>query len=554
MPRNEALLKHCTQRSQVLQRQRQSWEPEARELSRFVNPHRGQFFKQPNQSRGQQTNQSVLDPTAMFALRTLVAGFMGGLTSPARPWFRLTVPDKDVASQAPVRAWLDDCADRMRMVFNSGNTYQVLPILYEELGQFGVGASIVEFDREDVLRLYQMSFGEYWLGINHRGTVDTLKRDFMYSHRQIVQRWGKEARPESYAKRDEQDFDSEIKVCHLIEPNADYNPERWDSGGKPWRSVYWAHGASNGDYIALGGYSGWPVLSPRWKPIGNDAYSKGPGHDGLPDTKSLQVFTKRLHNAIDKHVNPPMGAHISLRGSASSVLPGAMNYFTTAEKGAGMWPLYQPAPTSIAEVRSQIQDTRQTINKAFFADIFLMISDMEGVQPRNQLELQLRKEEKMLMLGPVLESLHDELLQPLISRAFDIMFENRLFLPPPQEMHGLPLDIELVSVLAQAQKAASLGSIERLFAFVGSIAGAKPEALDKLDADTGIDTYADSIGVPAGIVVGNDEVKKMREARAKAQATQQAMTTAGQLADTAKTMSETEVGAGRNALQTVTGL
>lgn len=555
MPKNFELMEHCKARRGVLERQRQSWEPEWRDLSRFVNPHRGQFFRQPNQGdRGRQTNQSVLDPTAMFALRTMVAGFMGGLTSPARPWFRLTVPDKAVAQVADVRTWLDDCADRMRMVFNAGNTYQVLPILYEELGQFGSGAAIVEFDREDVVRLYQTSAGEYWLGIDARGKVDTFYRTFNYSHRQIVQRWGKEARPDSWAKRNTADYDTEIRICHMLEPNRDYDSERLDSAGKPFRSVYWADGAVDGEYVALAGYSGWPVLSPRWKPIGNDAWSKGPGHDGLPDTKSLQVFTKRLHNGIDKHMNPPMGAHISLKGSPSSVLPGSINYFTTAEKGAGMWPLYQPEPASINEVRVQIADTRQTINKAFFADIFLMISDMEGVQPRNQLELQLRKEEKMLMLGPVLESLHDELLQPLISRTFDIMFKERLFLPPPREMQGLPLDIELISVLAQAQKAASLGSIERTFAFAGSIAGAKPEVLDKLDADAAIDRYAEDIGAPAGIIVSDEAVQKVRAARAQQQAQQQAIATGTAVAEGAKTLSETETGGGRNALQSILGI
>ncbi|OYZ18816.1 MAG: hypothetical protein B7Y31_15150, partial [Novosphingobium sp. 16-62-11] len=36
---------------------------------------------------------------------------------------------------------------------------------------------------------------------------------------------------------------------------------------------------------------------------------------------------------------------------------------------------------------------------------------------------------------------------------------------------GYPLDVELISILAQAQKAADLGSVERLWAFAGNIAG-----------------------------------------------------------------------------------
>lgn len=553
--KDAALLEHCKDRAHVLKEKRLSWEPEWRDLSRFVNPNRGQLFNKSGEqrNRGVQKNQSVLDPTALFALRTFVAGFEGGVSSPARPWFRFTVPNQEVAGLAAVRLWLDICADRMATVFNSGNVYSVLPMIYEELAQFGVGAAILENDFEDVVRLYQMTAGEFWLAIDNRGAVDTLKRDFMYSHRQIVQHWGEDAWPISTRKKGTNEYDHEIRIYHLLEPNVDFDADRLDAKGKKFRSCYWADGGNAGELIAVSGYSRWPVLAPRWKPLGNDAYSRGPGHDGLPDTKSLQVFTKRLHNTVDKHANPPMGAHVSLRGSANSVLPGAMNYFTTADKGSGMWPLYQTNPAAIDAVRNQIIDTRQTINRAFYADIFLMIDQMEGVQPRNQLEMHMRKEEKMMMLGPVLRSVHDELLQPLISGTFDRMFETRLFPPPPQELHGIPLNIELISVLAQAQKAAALGAIERTFAFAGSIAGARPDILDNLDADKALDIYADSVGAPAAIIVGDDQVKAIRAARAKQQADAQAAQRTQQLVEGAKTLSETEVGGGRNALQAVTG-
>lgn len=556
MPQDAEMMKRCTDQAKVLKSKRTNWEPQWRELSRFVNPNRGQFLRTPNQrDNGQQKDQSVLDDEARAASEIMVAGLMGGLTSPTRPWFRLAVPDLEVGQLSQVRTWLDHCGDRMRMVFNSGNTYAALPTIYEELGTFGSAAAIMEPDREDVFRIYTMSCGEYWLGVSYRGTVERLYREFMYSHRQLVERWGEEARPESTQKKGQQDYDSEIRICQLLEPNIDYDTSRLDWRGKPFRSIYWADGhTADGAYISLKGYTRWPVLSPRWKPIGNEAYSKGPGHNALANTKSLQVLTKREHNVVDKHANPPMGAHISLKGSASSVLPGAINYFTTAEKGAGMWPLYQTEPGAVDAIEKLVQRMYQKIHRAFFADIFLMISDMEGVQPRNQLELQLRKEEKMLMLGPVLESLHDELLQPLISWAFDEMMLQRLFLPPPEELHGMPLDIELISVLAQAQKAASLGSIERVFAFAGSIAGAKPEVLDKLDADTAVDRYAEDIGAPADIIVGEDEVKKIRAQRQLEQQQAAAAARAQQLAEGAKTLSQTEVGGGRNALQAVTGL
>ena len=554
MAKDIALRKHLDDRIQVLKRQRNSWEPGWRELSRFVNPKRGQFWIQPNQgNRGVQNNGAILDATAQFALRTLVAGLMSGVTSPARPWFRLTIPDRRIAALAPVKAWFDDCAERMRMVFNAGNLYSALPTMYEELGQFGVGCGILEFDREDVIRVYPQSTGEYWLGIDWRGRVNTIARRFMYSWRQIDERWPDHGDAEVTAKVKTAEADNEIAIMHMIEPNTAIERGRLDWAGKPFRSVYWREGTTTGEFISRKGYSRFPVLSPRWAPIGNDAYSRGPGHDGLPDTRSLQILAKREHNAVDKHVNPPMGGHISLRGSPSSTLPGAMNYFTTQEKGAGMWPLYQTQPGAIEQVSRLVERTRMSVKSAFFADLFLMISDMEGVQPRNQLEISSRREEKMQMLGPVLENLHNELLQPLVQQTFDIMGEHGLFEEPPEELHGYPLDVELISILAQAQKAADLGSIERLFAFAGSIVATKPDIMDKLNADESIDVYADKLGAPAAVVVGDDEVAKMRAARAQKQQTADALGATTALVGAGKTLSETEVGGGRNALQAVTG-
>ena len=556
MPKDAKLRKHLDDRKAVLEQRRRSWEVGWRELSRFIDAKRGQFWVTPNSdNRGQQNNGAILDPTALFAKRTLVAGLMSGVTSPARPWFRLTIPDRSIAALGPVKAWFDDCAMRMRMVFNAGNLYSALPIIYDELGQFGVGCAILEFDREDVIRLYPLSVGEYWLGINWRGRVDTIAREFQYSYRQIDQRWPDHGDKEITAKLKTDEADSEITVCHMIEPNPDLDKDRLDYAGKAFRSCYWRKGSGqDGSFIHRAGYAEFPVLVPRWAPIGNDAYSKGPGHDALPDVKSLQIFTKRLHNAIDKHVNPPMGAHISLRGSAMSSLPGATNFFPTAEKGAGMWPLYQTEPGSIEQVRRQILDTRASVKSAFFADLFLMFDQMEGVQPRNQLEISTRREEKMQMLGPVLENLHDDLLQPLVSRTFTIMSENRLFLEPPEELDGYPLDVELISILAQAQKAADLGSVERLWAMAGSIAAVKPDVLDKLDADETMDVYADKLGAPSAVVVPDDVVAKIRAGRAQKAAQAEALAAATVAADGAETLSNTDVGGGRNALQSVLGV
>ena len=58
-------------------------------------------------------NRGLVDATGILAMRTLAAGLQGGLTSPARPWFRLSLDDADLARSRPGQAWLDEVANRM---------------------------------------------------------------------------------------------------------------------------------------------------------------------------------------------------------------------------------------------------------------------------------------------------------------------------------------------------------------------------------------------------------------------------------------------------------
>jgi len=163
------------------------------------------------------------------------------------------------------------------------------------------------------------------------------------------------------------------------------------------------------------------------------------------------------------------------------------------------------------------------------------------------------------MLGPVLERLHTELLDPLIDRTFNIMLRNDLLPPAPEELGGVTLKVEYISVMAQAQKAIGTGAIERLAGFVGNMAAAKPEVLDKFDADQSVDEYAEMIGVPPRIVVPDDVVQQIREERAQMEQQQMAMEQANQVAQTAnvgaqaaKVMSDTDTG-GDNLLNNIVG-
>ncbi|KKL89623.1 hypothetical protein LCGC14_1912800, partial [marine sediment metagenome] len=150
-------------------------------------------------------------------------------------------------------------------------------------------------------------------------------------------------------------------------------------------------------------------------------------------------------------------------------------------------------------------------------DLFNAISNMEGVQPRNQEELLQRNQERLLQLGPVLERVHGEFLSKLIDRIFNQMIKADIVPPAPPEIQGQELDIRFISSLAMAQKAVAVQGIERLAGFVGNLAQMNPAALDKLDFDQSIDEYANAIGVPPKIVVPDEKLQEIREEKARQQ-------------------------------------
>jgi len=125
-----------------------------------------------------------------------------------------------------------------------------------------------------------------------------------------------------------------------------------------------------------------------------------------------------------------------------------------------------------------------------------------------------------LALGPVLERLHNEMLQPLIDMTFDHMLEAGMLPPPPDELAGQDLTIEFVSILAQAQRAVGSNSVDRFMGNVMQISQIKPEILDKVNFDNWTDQYGAMLGIDTDLIVPDADVAALRQARAQVEAAQ----------------------------------
>jgi hypothetical protein len=323
------------------------------------------------------------------------------------------------------------------------------------------------------------------------------------------------------------------------------------TGQLPFRSVWFERG-QQGDrsLLKVSGYEEFPAMAPRWDVVGTDTWGSGPGWVALGDAQQLQIQQRDKLQAIQKMHKPPMVGPPELRNEPASLLPGGITY--TSDPTGKAFRSAIDVRIDISHLSADIRETQERVKDAFYANLFLMMaeSDRREITAR---EIDERHEEKMLMLGPVLERLHDELLDPLVKRVFSIMARHNMIPPPPRGVRPQQLTIEFISMLAQAQKAVATGAIERFWQFGMQIAAAKPEAMDRLDPDGTMDAYADMTGVPAGITVELDKALKVRAARAKAQQQQAALANVQQLAATAKNASQIDVGGGANAVQLALG-
>lgn len=498
-----------------------TWYPAWKELAQFANPTRGFFFDQVP-DRGKKIDHSlVIDNHARRCVRTLASGMQSGLTSPARPWFRIEFDDPQLSEFAPVKIWCDSLQKLMLDIYARSNVYAVLYMMYEELATFGTGASMILPDFHTFIRGRSYTCGEYYLGSDPKGRVTAIARELWMTVGQLVEEFGIEnCTPGVQNSYDQHNLEQWIRVNHLIETNDDRIPNYKDFMNMKFRSIYWEQGAPWDTYLRLGGYDVFPALTPRWaKTTTADNYGRGPGWDALGDTKQLQFEQRAKLLAIDKVGDPPIQVDGSVQGEVNK-LPGGVTRFSAALPNAGAKPLYQVQP-DINAYREDILEVKKAISAAFFEDMFLMLLQGENQPKMTAYEVAERQAEKLVLLGPLLESVENELLEPLNEILLHRLIETNTLPPPPPAIRGREIKFKYVSVLAQAQRMVGATGMQQVLAFTGNVAQVKPEVLDLLDGDEMVREYADITAIPAKLINPPDKVTAIRKQRA-AQQEQQA--------------------------------
>lgn len=548
---------------------RYSWWTHWRELADYFLPRRYKWLITPNQmGRGSPINQHILDSTGCVYARNLASGLISGKSSPTQPWFRLQVGYIDATGTNPISLWLAECERIMYLIFSESNFYNSIATLYHDLVVFGTGCMLMYEDFDTVINCVNPCLGEYYVDIDGKYRPTVFYREFTMTVWACVNEFGYDNCSEGIQKLFDDpggaNLTRELIIAHSIEPNDDGRAKEFGFSEKfAFRECYWEWGGSTSPqggvsnapkFLRRRGYYEQCAIIGRWDLVSNDPYGRSPGMDGLPDQKQIQLEQRRKAQAIDKMVNPPLVADVQLKNQPANLTPGGITFVSgySASGKPGFASVYD-TKFPVQEITADLLEAKNRLSQIFFNDILRTASQYETRSNVTAVEWDLRKSESLIMLGPVLERIDNEVLKPIVERVFAVANRARILPPPPEEIQGQIMNINFVSMLSMAQSATQAASIERVLSLAGNIVGVVPEAMDNIDIDYSLDKYSTLLNNDPKMMRSPEALAAIREQRAQAAAAAQQAAIAQQLSQGAKNLAGADVGNGQNALQAMVG-
>ena len=521
-------------RYKAMGRRRSAWEPLWQDLFDFFIPARTPLMG--DNERGKQRGDRRFDSTGSHFMSRLASTMQELMVSPAERW--LDVNAMGVPDNQELAEWLDASADLLLEELRRSNFYSEIGGAYEDLACIATTAMYVE--EMPVVRqgfngfvFRTMAPGEFSIDENDMGEVDTYARELKLTPRQAVLKFGKDkvsARiVEALAdKNNDQNFEFAHLIYRRDDPllgEEEPTPNDRSIKGMEWRSVYVE--CAEKKIVLESGYRDQRHFAARWKRSSGEMYGRGPAMDALPDVKSLNTLVKYGLEGLVLDVYPPwLFPNESIIGNLS-LLPGARNVYNPNMKGD------VKSLTSDRNLRGALlkeEQMRESISRAFLDDVF-GLREQGDVTATEVLD---RRERRQQVTGPAAMRIQNELLDPMLSTCWMMMFRAGAFGNPPELLRNVDrLELSFISPLSRSQKLGAVRSLQDTFGVLQPLFEARPDIGDNYDWDEIARDVPEDMGVPRKWLLDTELRDQQREARAQAAQQQAGVEQGTQIAETA---------------------
>lgn len=477
--------------------------PDLQELADYFLPRTVQFIAR-NVRKPIVKNKKIIDSTPLIALRNFSSGMMSGATSPTNRWFKSAFANADLANDYYLKKWCAKQEELTRQILYSSNFYQCLPEIYKQLGVFGFGAMVLSSDYENVVNFRVLPIGSYYYAKNSQGKIDTFCRVYMESARNIIEKY---PNCSGEIKRIANETPYKLfEIIHFVEKNKYHKANSKLSIHAKYISA--TIFASKNEFLSKKGFSKFPyVVFESSTSTDTDYPQDSAGINALADVKQLMTMVKEYAKAVKKIVCPTYKGPASLKNKKLVDIPGA--YIEEDENGRGISPVYEVNPR-VLELKQEKDELKEIIKQHFYNDLFAMILNT-AERGRTATEVNELKEEKMVLLSPLLEQIHSS-LREILNWIYDEEIKVGILEPLKEKYRNYKLEVEFVSSLAQAQKVSNISSIERFTTFVSNIANSiDPVLKSKLNGEKIIEDYANFANINPTQIVPAYELEKIRK-------------------------------------------
>lgn len=507
---------------------------------KWAAPWRGKWLN--SERNGNRNNQHIVEGTHILAHRSYVAGFLEGNTSAARPWYRLQNRSEDKNSRFVNKQWQQKYTNSTLNILGRSNFYHAAGLLYYDLGGVNTGAYWID-ETKAGLYFHNLIPGSYKVINNSMGEAVMMVREMSLTVKALVDRYGKKDKNGAaiwsnfsnrvknlYTIGNYTDMIDIVCICHL---NEDFDPDRPQILlNRKWLACTYELGTGSGQYYQEGqefgvnpdiqgkdvfllksAFKRKPFIVAKSHSNANYEYGEqGPTLDSLGIIKSLNKKVIAKDQALDQMLKPALQGPANLKKSyittqSNSYVP--LDPTSLSQKG--LRPVFDVNP-AIAPLLQDQGDLRQQVNEFYYANFLLYL--IQNPKTRTATETDAILKEQQLVIGPNLQSLNISHNIPVIEYVADYALDEDPNLEdPPPDIAGDFIKIDLISVFAQAQKAADIPSIDRATAMIkeiGQIPGGE-KIWDKLNLDKLADLYEDRLYLPAGLINPQSKVDAMRE-------------------------------------------
>lgn len=534
---------------------RQRHEDDWRKAAAYCLPAEYQSWKtQTGPVQGASPMESVrrvaYDSTGFRSLPKYVSILERLATPQNQKWHTLTPSDENLKKNNRVRDYFQQLTKllfkyrydtRARFKKTTGEAYGAM-------GVYGCGPIFIKERKPSVTsKTYGMSYlapplRDIFILTDDEGNLWGVFRRMWLNARQAKDKFGNSKTPlpdtiMAELKKPQPDEGKFFEFVHFCKPKtmAEHDPTALDNRRHPIVARYLS--VEGKQYVGdEEGFQSMPYKTPRTFTVSGDPYGYSPAVLALASLGGASQIKKTNLKYGNLIVAPPLFTYDDgVMNGGIDFRPQAINPGYVGPKGEKLAVPMQLGNYQVGD--KLLEDERRDIEDSFFVTLFQILTDTPEMTATEVIE---RVAEKASLLSPTMGALQSEMLGPMIERELDVLVEIGKFPPPPPELVEAQGEYEVTytSPMAKAMYMEEVSGFSRsLEMTVGAVQlTGDPSPLDNYNFDVAIPEIADTLNVPARWMNDENQIKAIRDGRAKQAEMQQAVDAAPSVASVAKTM------------------